>query len=375
MGEYFGKNVPKLGFGLMRLPKLEDGVTIDVEQVKKMVDLFLASGFKYFDTAYVYDAGESEKAAKAALVDRYPRDSFYLVSKLNAGVAKNEEDAKNQLAVSLERTGAGYFDIYLLHAISDNNVDRYDKFHLWDFVKQAKAEGRIRHYGFSFHGTPELLDRLLTEHPDVDMVQLQINWADWESAQVQAHRNYDVVAKHGKAVTVMEPIKGGTLANPPKQIEELFKEAEPDASSASWAIRYVASKDRIITVLSGMSSLEQMQDNVSYMKNFRPLSDKEEEIIGKAQKILDGIDKIACTGCHYCTPGCPKKIPIPDIFTAMNLDLIYGQLDRAKHEYAWATSHAGKASDCIHCRQCERMCPQHLPITTLLEQCASKLEG
>ena len=335
MSEYFGKDVPKLGFGLMRLPRLEDGHTIDVETMKKMVDLFLASGFKYFDTAYVYDNGDSERAAKAALVDRYPRESFYLVSKLNARAAKNEEEAKKELDVSLERTGAGYFDIYLLHAIDG---------------------------------------KLLTKHPDVDLVQLQLNYADWENPSVQSRRCYETVRKHGKGITVMEPVKGGTLAKPPKKVEALFRSVDPDASPASWAIRYIASKDGIVTVLSGMSNLEQMQDNTTFMKAFRPLSRKEEETMAEAQRTLDSIDHIACTGCHYCTGGCPKKIDIPGIFAAMNIELVYENHDHAVDEYKWTTSHGGKPADCVHCLQCERACPQHLPITSLLQKCAAALE-
>lgn len=372
---YFGQDMPKLGFGLMRLPRLADGHTIDVETVKKMVDLFLASGFRYFDTAYVYDGGDSEKAAKAALVDRYPRDRFWLVSKLNARAAKNEEDAKHQLDVSLERTGAGYFDVYLLHAIDGSNIGLYDKYHLWDYLKEMKTAGKIRHYGFSFHGTPELLDELLTKHPDVDLVQLQLNYADWENPAVQSRRCYETVRKHGRGVTVMEPVKGGTLAKPPKRVSELLESVDPGASPASWAIRYIASKDGIVTVLSGMSNLTQMQDNTSFMKDFRPLSPKEEETMAEAQRILDSIDHIACTGCHYCTAGCPKKISIPDIFSAMNIDLVFENHAQAVDEYNWTVSHGGRPSDCIHCLQCERSCPQHLPITSLLVKCASALEA
>ncbi|MCI6755809.1 MAG: aldo/keto reductase [Lachnospiraceae bacterium] len=374
MSEYFGKDIPKLGFGLMRLPRLEDGHTIDVETMKKMVDLFLASGFKYFDTAYVYDSGDSERAARAALVDRYPRESFYLVSKLNARAAKNEEEAKKELDVSLERTGAGYFDIYLLHAIDGSNIGKYDEYHLWDYLKEMKAAGKIHHYGFSFHGTPELLDELLTKHPDVDLVQLQLNYADWENPSVQSRRCYETVRKHGKGITVMEPVKGGTLAKPPKKVEALFRSVDPDASPASWAIRYIASKDGIVTVLSGMSNLEQMQDNTTFMKAFRPLSRKEEETMAEAQRTLDSIDHIACTGCHYCTGGCPKKIDIPGIFAAMNIELVYENHDHAVDEYKWTTSHGGKPADCVHCLQCERACPQHLPITSLLQKCAAALE-
>lgn len=376
MGEYFGKDVPKLGFGLMRLPKLEDGKTIDIPQVSEMVDRFLAAGFKYFDTAYVYDDGRSEEAAGKALVARHPRDSFYLVTKLNARVAKNAEDARKQLDISLERTGAGYFDLYLLHAISDDNIASYDEYRLWDFVKEAKAAGKIRHYGFSFHGTPELLEKLLTEHPDVDMVQLQINYVDWENEHVQARRNWEVVKKHGKGVTVMEPVKGGTLARLPKTCMDIMEAARPGMSPASWAIRWVASKDNIITVLSGMSNLQQMEDNLSYMEHFEKFTDADEKVIEDVKAELAKADTIPCTACHYCTPGCPMNIPIPEIFSDMNTYIMYDNFEKARNDYSWNTAgmHRGKASDCIHCLQCEGACPQHLPITSLLEKSVSTLE-
>ena len=222
---YFGEKTPKLGFGLMRLPKLEDG-SIDVEQTKEMVDMFMAAGLTYFDTAFVYDRGESEKTAKAALVDRYPRDSFTLATKLNAWLGGvTAEDAKKQLEISLERTGAGYFDYYLLHAIQENNYQKYEEYGLWDFVKEAKEKGLIKHWGFSFHASPERLDQLLTEHPDAEFVQLQINYADWENPEVQSRACYEVARKHGKSIVVMEPIKGGKLANPVDSVKAIFDEA------------------------------------------------------------------------------------------------------------------------------------------------------
>ena len=371
MSDYFGKEVPKLGFGLMRLPRR--GIGIDVEQVKKMVDLFLEAGFTYFDTAFVYPG--SEVAIRKALVERYPRESYTLATKINAFLlAPTEKAAKKQFFTSLERTGAGYFDYYLLHSFMENNYRKYDKFHLWDFVKEQKEKGLVKHFGFSFHAGPELLDQILTEHPEVDFVQLQINYADWENPSVTSRANYEVARKHGKSITVMEPVKGGSLANPPKAVKELFRAYHPDMSCASWAIRFVASLDGIITVLSGMSNMEQMKDNLSYMKNFEPLNEEEQEIIRQAQRILGKSSTIPCTACHYCTEGCPKQIAIPDIFAAMNKQLGNGQMAEARAAYAAAAPEGHRASDCIGCRQCERACPQHLTITDYLAQGAQMLE-
>ncbi|MCH5257341.1 MAG: aldo/keto reductase [Lachnospiraceae bacterium] len=374
MERYFGENVPKLGFGLMRLPKQRNG-KIDIEQTKQMVDLFMEAGLTYFDTAYVYDDGDSELAAKAALVDRYPRESYTLCTKLCAWMgAHNEETAKQQFYTSLERTGAGYFDYYLLHALQAGNYKTYDKYHIWDFVKEQKAKGLIKHWGFSFHATPDILDELLTDHPDVEFVQLQLNYADWENPQVTARENYEVARKHGKSIVVMEPVKGGALANPPKEVDKIFKETSPDASFASWAIRYVASLDGIITVLSGMSNLEQMKDNLSYMKDFKPLNTEEQAAIRKAQELMNGIKSIPCTACHYCTAGCPKKIAIPEIFAARNQQLVWGQLEEGGRQYSKAVENAGKAVDCISCGQCERACPQQIDVITRLKDCAAQFD-
>ena len=375
MSDWFGKDVFKLGFGLMRLPKQEDGKTIDVEQVSKMVDLFLEAGGTYFDTAYVYDNGESEAAIRKALVDRHPRESYTLCTKLNAWLGNpDEEAAKKQFFTSLERTGVGYFDYYLLHALQRNNYELYDKYHLWDFVKEQKEKGLIRYWGFSFHDDPEFLEKLLNEHPDVDFIQLQINYADWEHPDVASRACWEVARRHNVSVTVMEPVKGGALANPIPEVQEVFKKANPNLSCASWAIRYAASLEGIITVLSGMSNIEQMEDNLSYMRNFKPLTDAEQQVIADALAAMEAVDTIKCTACHYCTENCPRQIPIPEIFAVRNQQMMLNQGEGAKFGYNRATSDKGKASDCIQCGQCEGACPQHLGIIGYLQECVANLE-
>jgi len=371
MSEYFGKEVFKLGFGLMRLPKNADG-SISVEETSRMVDRFMEAGGTYFDTAYVYDNGESEKVTKLALVERHPRESFTLCTKLNAGIPGiTEEEAKKQFQISLERTGAGYFDYYLLHSLHRNNYKNYEDFHLWDFVKELKAKGLVKYYGFSFHGDPVLLDELLTAHPDVDFIQLQINYADWENPGVESRACYEVARKHKVSITVMEPVKGGMLANPNQTVRDIFTQANPDVSIASWAVRYAASLDGIITVLSGMSNMEQMEDNLSFMKNFVPLTDSEREVIDRVREALNGDNTIQCTNCRYCTKGCPMNIPIPAVFAVKNDEINNPSWDGGKQRYAIATQDKGKASECIECGQCEEVCPQHLPIIKTLKECVS----
>lgn len=356
----------QLGFGLMRLPK--KGLSIDIKETSKMVDAFMEAGGTYFDTAYVYLG--SEEAARKALVERHPRESFTLTSKINAVVAISEKMAKAQLDTSLKRTGAGYFDYYLLHSIMEKNSGRYDKFNLWDFAKSEMEKGRIKNYGFSFHGGPELLDEILTKHPEVAFVQLQINYCDWESPKVRARENYEVARKHGKQIVIMEPVKGGRLADPPKEVKEIFDKANPDASYASWAIRFAASLDGVLSVLSGMSDMTQMNDNLSYMKDFKPLDENERKVILEAQKAFSEIKSIPCTGCSYCTEGCPKQIPIPGIFSARNEQLIYGQFEKSAEKYAACIKDKAPASACIGCGQCEKACPQHIEIINELKACS-----
>ena len=368
------EDMNKFGFGLMRLPRLEgEGDVIDVEQTSKMVDAFLDAGMKYFDTAFVYVG--SEEATRKALVERHPRDSYFIASKLNAvHMAHDEESAKQQFYTTLERLGVEYLDFYLLHNIQTQNYDTYEKYGIWDYVKDLKEKGLIRHYGFSFHDGPELLDKVLTEHPDAEFVQLQINYADWFSPSIQSKEIYEVARKHNKPIIVMEPIKGGTLATPPQAVIDLFKGYNPEASVASWAMRYVASLDGIMTVLSGMSSLEQMEDNLSYMKDFKPLNEEELKIIAQAQEIIANTPQIPCTSCEYCLSDCPMHINIPRIFTAMNKILIYNQEGAALRDYDFATRDNGLASSCIKCGLCESHCPQHIEIREWLEKAAERLE-
>jgi hypothetical protein len=285
-----------------------------------------------------------------------------------------EKMVKNEFETSLKRTGAGYFDYYLLHALQKGNVKRYDKFDIWGFAKEKKAEGLIRHYGFSFHDEPDLLDSLLTEHPDVDFVQLQINYADWEDKKVASRRNYEVARRHGKQIVIMEPVKGGKLANPPKEVKALMDAYAPGASYASWAIRFAASLPGVLSVLSGMSNIEQVQDNVSFMRDFVPLNKDELAIIRQAQEILARSAAVPCTGCRYCVEGCPKSIPIPEIMEALNLHLVSGQTEEGRAAYAACTAGAGSAADCIGCKRCENACPQRIPITEHLRQ-ANALYG
>lgn len=358
----------KLGFGLMRLPKAPDGA-IDLPQVCAMADRFIAAGGTYFDTAYVYDGGRSEAAFRAAVAERYPREAYTIATKLCAWQQCHDEaSAQQQFWTSLERTGAGYFDYYLLHSLQRNNYRKYDEYHIWDFVASLKARGLVKHYGFSFHADPELLEALLALHPEVDFVQLQINYADWENPGAASRRNYEICKAHGKPVVVMEPVKGGILADPIPAVREILFKANPNASPASWALRFVAEKENLLAVLSGMSSLEQIEDNLRYMVDFKPLNAAERAAIAAAQRALDADKSIPCTGCRYCVKGCPRGIPIPDIFTVVNRRKGSPEF-RTIREYNIVTQGRGRAGDCVRCGQCESACPQHLPIIRLLEDC------
>ena len=370
----------KLGFGLMRLPRNnpDNAADVDVEQVKKMVDLFMERGFTYFDTAWMYNGFASENVAKEALTDRYPRESYTLATKLHAGFFNSLEDRDKVFNEQLRKTGAGYFDYYLLHGIEQSMIDKYEEFDCFNWLLDKKAQGLVRHCGFSFHDTPELLDAILTKHPEMEFVQLQLNYLDWKSRWIQSEACYKVAEKHGKPVIVMEPVKGGTLANLPEEAEKLFKEHDPEMSVPSWAIRFAASQPNVMVVLSGMSNLEQMDNNTSYMQDFKPLSEEEQQLCFKAAEIINNQITIPCTSCHYCTEGCPMQICIPEYFSIYNEDM---REDLSKKgwtinftNYEILSKTHGKASDCIGCGQCEGVCPQHLTIIDFLKDVAAHYE-
>lgn len=366
-------SMPKLGFGLMRLPE-SDG-EIDMERVCAMVDAYMGKGFHYFDTAYVYHGGKSETAAKEAVVMRYPRDSFYLATKLPAWEIKCMEDRDRIFHEQLERAGVTYFDFYLLHSLEDgSNYDTYEKYDCFRWAMEKKSEGQIRHFGFSYHGSPELLEEVLDRHPEVEFVQIQLNYVDWENQIVQSGKLYEILHRRGMPIIVMEPVKGGTLANMEPAFEEMFKKEHPEASVASWALRFAGSLDGVMTILSGMSNEEQMEDNLNTFTDFKPLTDSEREVIDRVVKKMLDMPVIPCTSCRYCCDGCPSGIQIPDVFRALNTVRMYPGDGRPKMFYRGLTSHSGSAADCVACGQCEKVCPQHLNIIELMSEAAEKLE-
>ena len=371
------QNAKKLGFGLMRLPLTDpnDGASVDVELLKTMVDAFLEKGFTYFDTAWMYCGFQSECAIREALVKRHPRDSYTLADKLHAGFLKTKEDRERIFQEQLRKTGVDYFDYYLLHDVGTDHYKTYQELDCFRWLEEKKAQGLARHIGFSYHDNAELLDRVLIEHPEVEFVQLQLNYLDWDSEGVQSRKCYETAVKHGKPVIVMEPVKGGTLARVPESVEKMFREARPEMSIPSWAIRFAASLEHVMVVLSGMSNMEQLLDNTDYMADFQPLSAQEQALVKKAVDAINSTIAIPCTGCSYCTEGCPQRIP--KYFSLYNADLqeIKEKSWRPQGEYyTRLTMNFGKASDCLECGQCEQVCPQHLPIIRHLKDVAARFE-
>lgn len=366
------KNIKKLGFGLMRLPMIDSKV--DIAQTKQMVDAFLESGYTYFDTAYPYIGGLSEKAVKEAIVNRHPRASFQLASKMPIWEVKENADLERLFQIQLERTGAGYFDFYMLHALGKDKLPDLEKLGMWTYIQELKQRGLAKQVGFSFHDSAEVLEEILTTHPEVDFVQLQINYADWDDNGVQSGACYEIARKHGVPVIIMEPIKGGSLAAMSPEIQQLMKAARPDLSVASWAMRFAGSLEGVITVLSGMSNVEQMQDNLSYMDPVEPLTDSERLVLENVKVKLAEIPTIPCTDCKYCVPDCPQKINIPGIFEARNNLSRYQNLEGTRGHYNWVTESSGKASSCIACGVCEGHCPQHISIIKELAEIATVLE-
>lgn len=372
-------NKKKLGFGLMRLPISDpnDATSIDMDLTKKMVDYFLEQGFTYFDTAWMYCGFKSENAAKEALVDRHPRDSFTLATKLHASFVKDKADCDHVFNEQRDKTGVEYFDYYLLHDVGEDHYKVYTELDSFNWLVNKKKQGLVKHIGFSFHDNADLLDRVLTEHPEMEFVQLQINYLDWESSAIQSRKCYEVATKHGKPVIVMEPVKGGTLANVPDKVEKLYQEHNSNMSIPSWAIRFAASQENVMMVLSGMSNMEQMVDNTGYMKDFKPLTKEDYDVVMKAVDIINESIAIPCTGCAYCVDGCPKKIPIPKYFSLYNAEMqeYEGKGFTPQGEYYMRLAqNFGKASDCVGCHHCEGECPQHLPIVEHLKTVASQFE-
>ncbi len=364
---YLGESIPKLGFGLMRLPKLEGGET-DIEQVKKMVDLFMEAGGTYFDTARAY--GSSEADTRKALVERYPRESFQLATKNAAWIkAKDASEARRDFDISLDETGAGYFDFYLIHNTGGARTRVFDDFELWDFLTELKEAGKVKHIGFSHHDNAELLDELLTKHPQMEFVQLQVNYCDWENATVQSRKCVEVCQKHGKPVVIMEPVRGGTLATPPEPVAEVLREAGGEMTPANWALRFALDCPDIITVLSGMSNIEQMEDNIRVWKEHTPLTDDERAMLARAKEKLDELLDNPCTNCRYCMKECPMDLNISDMMQSLNRASMYGMAN-GKNWYGFSSGEGKRASDCIQCYSCEGACPQSIPIVEKLEKAA-----
>lgn len=368
----------QFGFGCMRLPLLDaaDQLSVDYPLTEKLIDTYLEQGFTYFDTAYTYHGYHGEEMVKKVLVDRHPRESFELATKLPLRDFRDEEDLENIFNEQLEHCGVDYFDYYLLHNMGTNVYEKCQKYDAFGFAARKKEEGKIRHLGMSFHDMPELLDEILGKYGDLlDFVQLQINYMDWEQPNVQSRRCLEVANKYGKPVFVMEPCKGGTLVNLPDEALRLMKEYAPEASAASWAFRFAASQEGVVRVLSGMNSMEQLMDNTATFKEFKPITEEEMAIIDQVREIIEKNTPIPCTACSYCTHGCPKQIAIPEYFALYNsIARTTGSFSSQASYYNNISLRHGKAGDCIGCRQCEKACPQHLPITDYLKDVAEKFE-
>jgi predicted aldo/keto reductase-like oxidoreductase len=359
----------------MRLPRIDpdDWTKVDMDATREMIDRFMAEDFSYFDTAYVYHGASSERLFGELIAKRYPRDAFTITTKMpvfNADYVKSEEDYQRIFKEQLERCQVNYFDYYFLHGIGKNRLDDIERLRGFEFMQQKKAEGKIRHIGFSYHDDAETLEQILTDHPETELVQLQLNYIDWNDESVQAQRCYEVCVKHGVKVAVMEPLKGGALTRLPEAAADILKEANPNVSLASWGIRFAASLDNVMVVLSGMSDMEQMEDNIGYMRDFEPLTGEETETINKTVNIIRDSIAVPCTACRYCTSGCPKNIAIPEYIALYNNQKQFGLLPGLASNYLNLTVKYGKPDDCIGCNQCEENCPQHLSVQKNLKMVA-----
>jgi hypothetical protein len=360
----------KFGFGAMRLPLTnpDDKTSIDQQLLSSLVDKFIEAGFNYFDTAYPYHEQMSEPAMKIALADRYDRSQYIFADKMPTVLVKSADEYPMYFNRQLERTGVGYFDYYLMHNMGKDRYAKTKAFGGFEFAMKMKAEGKIKNFGFSFHDDADMLDQILTEHPEVDFVQLQINYLDWDNKIIQSRKCYETAVKHGKPVIVMEPVKGGTLANLPKEADDLLKAYNPSASAASYALRFAASLDNVFMVLSGMNTMEQVIDNTNIFNDFKPITDEEKKLLNQVVDIIERLTEIPCTSCGYCTEVCPKNISIPQLFGLYNNYKINGNFSNMYHNRI--IYNRGKSSDCIECRQCVRNCPQHIDIPNYLKTIA-----
>ncbi len=370
-----GENIfpeKKLGFGLMRLPTGGDG-RIDVPQVAALADRFLAEGYTYFDTAYMYPG--VEEAFREAVVKRYPRESYTIADKMACWAMNDTLGAKEMFGESLRRCGVEYFDYYLLHSMQASRNEDYDRYGCWEYCARMKAEGKIRRFGFSFHGEPPLLEDILTRHPEVDFVQLQLNYVDWESNAIWSGANWEVCRRHFKPMIVMEPVKGGFLASLSPEVTAELRALRPDTSPAGWALTFAATLPGVGMVLSGMNSMDQMADNTALFHRLKPLSEEEQAALARVRQRLLGQPNIQCTACRYCTKGCPMGINIPEIFKAENMLLTFGEHFRPHLYYGGLLlTGSARAGDCVACGQCEAACPQHLPIIKLLQDASAHLD-
>ncbi len=365
-----------LGFGFMRLPltNLDDPASIDIDKCCELVDLFMDAGFTYFDSARGYHGGKSEWALRKALVERYPRDSFTIATKLPAWLAENAEHARAMFDKSLRECGVDYFDYYLLHNLGESLTQGFEDFGLWEFCAEKKAEGKIKKFGFSIHDNAEELEKVLDAHPEVDFVQLQINYVDWESDIIQSRKCYEVCRSRGLLVVIMEPVKGGSLVKLPDPVAAVLREADADAPLASWALRFAGSLPGVIAVLSGMNTPEMVVENTAIMRDGAPLTDAEREVVARAREVLSGLPGVPCTDCRYCMKGCPQGVHINTIMQSLNIHDQMGDDYRAQENYNWNTGD-GKASACIQCGACEEVCPQHIAIVSELERAVELFES